>query len=1143
MSRTALPDRDAREAALDVSRSFIVQAPAGSGKTELLTLRFLHLLSISAQPEEVLAITFTRKAASEMRDRIIQALRSARKLADSGEQPLQDFERLRLTLAAAVLKSDRDNNWRLLDNPSRLRVQTIDSFCFYLASQLPVLSRLGGNPAVSEDVEHCFADAIDNTLAQLENDGPFGDDVERLLEHLDNDRGQVEQLLVNLLYKRDQWLPYVLELGQQPDEARRYLADNLDELVTETLTRLRALLAPFTDELVALLNFSTAMLIAEGKIEFHGFHELSALPDAEPQALLWWQRLADMLLTNNDTWRKPKGITKREGFPADDKAMKARIQGLLATLSEQAELEARIAELRLLPKTPLPGGRWVLLASLLNVLARLGSELLLSFRKFHVVDYTQTQTAALDALGPADDPTDIALALDHRLQHILVDEFQDTSYTQLRLLERLTAGWETDDGRTLFLVGDPMQSIYGFRNANVGIYLQVRESGINDLPLQPLTLSANFRSQANVVDWVNRVFTPAFPATADSSRGAVPYAPSHWVHEAEEDAIVSTLLIPHEEVQRQEAQLFEARQVIVHIQALRAAEPAAEIAILARTRPQLALVVQQLREAGIPWQATDMDRLDRVMPVADLLSLTRALLNPADRIAWLAILRAPWCGLRSAALLALSDLAGEGSLWTILQTPEALAAMDAEDRGRLAEVVEVLRLAMAMRFRRPLRQLVEATWTLLRGADCCGNEAEMESAVHFFTLLEQHDQGGGLHNLFEFEAHLAAAFAPSPTQSASAPAVQLMTMHKAKGLEFDHVILPCLGREAKQDAKALLLWHERLNAAGASRLFLATRSATGSDDDALYRLLQQERRIKGELEATRLLYIAITRARRSVLLLATQKQKDGEAQPPDKRSLLHRIWPQLEVVGNVSQLQLPVTTTVPVDARERAIVTPIRRLEGGIALSADEKDRLRTQRDSLTASDDSDLAAREYDDPLARCTGTLIHGAMEELVNNPSRLREERARLQAHWSRELTRLCPDPASLAQQLRVIEESLQRCLDDSAHGWIFKAGLAESACELPLSRRGEQGLQQFVIDRTFVDEAGSRWVIDYKTGTPRDGQSVEQFIAGQQALHHRQLATYGALFAQMEARPVRIAIYYTALSRLVEYADQTSPSATA
>ena len=118
------------------------------------------------------------------------------------------------------------------------------------------------------------------------------------------------------------------------------------------------------------------------------------------------------------------------------------------------------------------------------------------------------------------------MRLDYRIRHILVDEFQDTSSLQIGLLERLTAGWEAGDGRTLFVVGDAMQSIYGFRKANVSLFIRTRELGIGGVGLTALDLSTNFRSAPAIVEWVNNSFASIFPNRDDRTRGQVCYRPS-----------------------------------------------------------------------------------------------------------------------------------------------------------------------------------------------------------------------------------------------------------------------------------------------------------------------------------------------------------------------------------------------------------------------------------------------------------------------------------------------------------------------------------------------------------------------------------------------------------------------------------------
>ncbi len=194
-------DRQARAAALQVDRSFIVQAPAGSGKTELLTQRFLALLAVVDRPEALLAITFTRKAAAEMRNRILESLRQC-------EDPASKLRDETRALAQRVLAVDARNDWGLLRNPSRLRVLTIDALNQSLARRLPVLSGLGAGLGIDEDGVELYEEAAERLLAHLPSDEPrVADAVAILLEHLDNNVGRLVGLIGGMLARREAWLP------------------------------------------------------------------------------------------------------------------------------------------------------------------------------------------------------------------------------------------------------------------------------------------------------------------------------------------------------------------------------------------------------------------------------------------------------------------------------------------------------------------------------------------------------------------------------------------------------------------------------------------------------------------------------------------------------------------------------------------------------------------------------------------------------------------------------------------------------------------------------------------------------------------------------------------------------------------------
>ncbi|MDX1375596.1 MAG: UvrD-helicase domain-containing protein [Burkholderiales bacterium] len=217
----AIADGAVRARALDARRSFIVQAPAGSGKTGLLIQRYLTLLARVDDPEEVVAITFTRKAAGEMRERVARALSSVTDDAlasppasragrdDEADGEDYDHEGLTLALARAVLARDAARGWQLVRQPGRMRILTIDALCRGIATRMPWVSGLGGDIAIAEDVTPLYREAARETIALLYDDAAWSDPVAVLLAHLDGDLARCEALLVRMLSRRDQWLRYL----------------------------------------------------------------------------------------------------------------------------------------------------------------------------------------------------------------------------------------------------------------------------------------------------------------------------------------------------------------------------------------------------------------------------------------------------------------------------------------------------------------------------------------------------------------------------------------------------------------------------------------------------------------------------------------------------------------------------------------------------------------------------------------------------------------------------------------------------------------------------------------------------------------------------------------------------------------------
>ena len=333
-------DAAVRAEALDASRSFIVQAPAGSGKTELLIQRLLVLLAQVDEPEEIVAMTFTRKAAGEMRRRVLQALHQAR----TAPCPT-DVRHKALTwaLARAVLQRDAERDWQIESNVSRLRLQTIDSLCASLTRQMPVLSRFGAQPEPIEDASRLYREAARATLAVLESKdadkAASAEDAATLLTHLDCDSERVIDLLVDMLARRDQWLP-ALRHTDDRQALQAVFAQAQQEGLMQVDQALRAVDPGLPEQLLSLARFAAGNLQQaltgrglSGRGEsaqppLLAWLDVQQWPGHTPADLPQWLGLVQMLLTGEDAWRSPNGITKRIGFPAAGTAPDAALAAL-----------------------------------------------------------------------------------------------------------------------------------------------------------------------------------------------------------------------------------------------------------------------------------------------------------------------------------------------------------------------------------------------------------------------------------------------------------------------------------------------------------------------------------------------------------------------------------------------------------------------------------------------------------------------------------------------------------------------------------------------------------------------------------------------------------------------------------------------
>ncbi len=1121
---TTVSDQGQRTRALDQEYSFIVQAPAGSGKTELLIQRYLRLLATVDSPEEVIAITFTRKAAAEMRSRILKSLRSAQE-----PEPQEEHEKLTWGLAQGALQRDRELGWGLELNPNRLRIQTIDALCSSLARQMPLLSALGGMPAIVEDAQELYLEAAHSTIRSLEGSGELADAVAKLLRHLDNDSTKVEGMVAAMLAKRDQWLRHVADadLGRL---GRATLEQGLQRAISETLEGLRADLPQgLGGELCELASYAATNLQAAGQQEHPLIVclDMQQLPGTSVEDMGQWLGLCELLLTKDGLLRKR--VDKNLGFPpakgAGSKPLadewKQRLTQLIDQLRDEDKLVQRIATLRALPPGRYSDDQWSILQALLQLLKFAVAHLMLVMSSRGEVDFIEMANRARMALGSSEAPTDLALSLDYRISHILVDEFQDTSFGQFDLLSRLTAGWESGDGRTLFLVGDPMQSIYRFREADVGLYLQARRYGIGQVRLEPITLKVNFRSSSKIVEWVNQTFDKVLPRQEDIASGAVTYVSSEAYHGALADSSVQL----HPMLGRDDA--AEAAAVVAVIEEARRVDPGGSIAILVRGRSHLEAIVPRLRAEGVSFRAVELESLGERPVVYDLHALTRALIHPADRLSWLSILRAPWCGLGLGDLLILAGGEGQTTLWQQIEDEGRCQGLSDDGRARLGRLRTVLQSAISERRRRPLRSWIEGVWLALGGAAIPRSKSGLEEARLFFELLQQCDEGSDLADLAALESAIERLYTPPDiAEEGSAPQIEIMTMHKAKGLEFDTVILPGLGRFTKANDTKLLHWLERSTGGDGADLLLAPIKGVADSDDPIYSYLQGIEVSKGRFEQGRLLYVAATRAKKQLHLLAHTEydQERGTLKGPRADSLLASLWPAVE-----REFSRVLYSPPAEDESEPSPQPRLQRLPLG--WRPPELDPVQWQEPPHGSVDDmvGETISLEFDwaGEAARHVGSVVHHYLQYIARDDAAWDEGRIQaLRPAFRRALSHSGVAAELLEQAAERVELALLNTISDERGRWILSAEHEQARSEYALTTIDGGGVSNVVIDRTFVDADGARWIIDYKLSS-HEGGSRERFLDQEQERYSRQLQNYAAIFRRSEERSVKIGLYFPLL----------------
>ncbi|MYI63337.1 MAG: AAA family ATPase, partial [Gemmatimonadetes bacterium] len=878
--KRAVPLTPVQRMALDSQRNIAVTASAGAGKTATLVERYIELLR--QHPEigvrQVLAITFTQKAAAEMRERI------ARRLSDALDQELPEPERQRLR--------------QIREDLPAARISTIHAFCAALLREYPIEADVDPAFAVLEGVDaaQLRQQAVRQTLASLARARDSDPDKEALRRTLAEwPRRYLEQVLEHLLEKKHHarsWCHHYAE--QSPDQI---LNDWREMQQTASAPACRALLddTQFTDMLAELAALESLTDERDSAVErlnpLRDFmRRLSQAPPLD-EALAILPRLAEGLLTNG----KPLSGSRLGKKSNWEEADLARVRELVPALGRCLAPHADLLSLEL---TAADERAAAVLPALSHVFLRANARYENSKGNGRMLDMD-------DLLEKSHQLIDANADIRHRLaQHYrfaLIDEFQDTDPLQWKIIRSLTSPDGQMASDKLFIVGDPKQSIYSFRAADVTVFARVRDAiaeanaaheresrpfcddgeVLDASPTQrlgSLVMGENFRTLAQPVAFVNALF-PQFMQEIPDEPFQVGYDPLIGCRSADvSEGSVELLLLPPDVnrdptdsarceaqlVARRLSHLLEGNDLQVADQdGLRPPVPG-DIALLLRRRRNLSAYEDALRACGIPFQVAGGRGFYQRQEIYDIANILRVLCNLGDGIALMGALRSPYFGLSDNALYALT--APDGS-----RLAKNLA--DADQRQRLApadqevstDAVARLQCWEGLRDRVPL---VELLHTILEdtgawGFLCYGERGDQAVAnVHKLLDLAREFRGP----LADFVVRLDLLTNEEQQEGEAvldADALHILTVHAAKGLEFPIVVVPDLAARFNfQNSAPALIDAEK----GLGLRVLDPEQDYKRTSSFIRTLINRNASRRQRAEEKRLLYVACTRARDHLML-------------------------------------------------------------------------------------------------------------------------------------------------------------------------------------------------------------------------------------------------------------------------------------
>jgi ATP-dependent helicase/nuclease subunit A len=850
-------DRRAREFAIDPRNNVVLEASAGTGKTSVLVWRYINLLKAGVEPANILAITFTRKAAAEMRERIIRELRDA-----AGQSAL-----------------DRARWLELRDRLGEIAISTIDAFCLSLLREFPLEADLdpGFEMADETEVPRLVDEALDRAL--------------RIITGLARDDRDIALVLAQLgIARTRQGLALLLNRRLVAWSALdRFLQKGPAQLTGDVVCR-RAAVA-LQDALRAVPGGLQAFL-ADGPVghprfqllvrDLEKLRGLEHAGESEVRSLL--DRVAAHFLTADGQPRKAGGIrpyNTEAHYPSSDAARRHRAAIYQVAPHIQRVVSAFSRDLNVV---------------LARGIKRMFGIALAQYRRAlderSVLDFSDVLQRAVDLLRRMDEFSQSRFRLESRYHHVLVDEFQDTSRAQWELVSLLVQSWGEGMGLasnpSIFIVGDRKQSIYRFRDAEVAV---MHEAGRYIEALRPdgaarRSISRSFRALPELLAFVNDVFGEiAAPATrpddftytdSDQFPTDVPdpgfRGPVLGIAAADDPLACAAAVAA--EIQRILAEdTVRDRQTGV----ARSATPG-DIAILFRSRASHREFEQALDARAIPAYVYKGLGFFDADEIKDTTALLRYLAEPASDLRAAALMRARLVGLSDRALAQLAPRLA--AALTSPQAPPAIGRLDEEDRRVLEHVRARVGRWLERVDRVPPADLLDEV--LASTAYACelrgGRRQQAWENLKKMRGLVRRVQNRGYATLARIAGHIDALTAGDESNATieALDAVNLMTVHASKGLEFPVVFVVNMAKGASGPPQPV-----RVIADGHQGEPSVSVGPFVSETDEIERQRERE-------ETKRLMYVALTRARDR--LYWSSALKDGTLQPG--RGSLAEVLPE-----------------------------------------------------------------------------------------------------------------------------------------------------------------------------------------------------------------------------------------------------------